>query len=214
MTSPSDTGSHNLSYFDDAAATWDDNPHRRKLTEAIAQDICNIVPLAADWRVLEYGCGTGSLSFLLASRVRQVIAADASPGMIEQVRQKLTLHPNVRMTPLLLDLTRDPTPPERFDLIITAMALHHVDDVPLLLTRLGAMLAKGGWLVVADLCKEDGSFHEPRNVPHNGFDPDELARLVAQSLGSPKGNWHLVHRVEKPNRGYDVFLLTARGVQL
>ncbi len=210
--SPDVTARQAFSHFDEAAATWDDNPVRHALTEAIAKAISEAVPLDGNWRVLEYGCGTGTLGFLLAPAVREVVAADASPGMIEQVRRKLALYPAARMTPLVLDLTRDPSPREEFDLIVTAMALHHVDDVQLVLSRLGGMLANRGWLVVADLCAEDGSFHEPMKVPHNGFVPEDLAHTATRSLGQADCRWQTVHRVEKNGRSYEVFLLVAHRV--
>ena len=195
--------------FDEAAATWDDNPRRRQLSEAIAQAIQQAVPLQKDWRVLEYGCGTATLGFLLAPHVREVVAADASAGMIEQVRRKLSQSPPVNLTPMLLDLSQQPAPTERFDLIVTAMAMHHVEDVQQVLTRLGDMLTDNGWLAVADLCQEDGSFHEDITVPHNGFAPDVLAGTVAQCISRTDCRWQIVHTVAKNNRQFDIFLLTA-----
>ncbi len=116
------------------------------------------------------------------------------------------------MTPLLLDLTRDPTLGEDFDLIVTAMALHHVDDVSLLLSQLGGMLSECGWLVMADLCLEDGSFHEPRKVPHNGFAPESLANTMTRSLGHADCRWQVVHHLGKNGRLYDIFLLVAHRI--
>ena len=43
-----------MKHFDDAAATWDDNPHRRELTRAIAAGIRTNVPLQPNWHMLEY----------------------------------------------------------------------------------------------------------------------------------------------------------------
>ena len=206
MTSPANT-----EHFDAAAATWDDNPHRRALTAAIAASIRQIVPLRTDWRALEYGCGTGALSFLLAPAVGQIVAADVSPGMIDQVRRKLAAYPAAHMTPLLLDLTHDPAPDDKFNLIALAMTLHHVEDVSLLLSKLAGMLNKNGWLAIADLCAEDGSFHDPMRVPHNGFDPDRLAATISAALGNANCQWQVVHQVPKNGRHYDVFLLTAHA---
>jgi len=112
MSLPMDEQHQNRSHFDEAAATWDDNPHRRALTESIATSIRATVPLRDDWRVLECGCGTAALSFDLVPAVGEVVAADASPGMIEQVRRKLTRYPTAKITPLLLDLTRNASPRE------------------------------------------------------------------------------------------------------
>jgi 2-polyprenyl-3-methyl-5-hydroxy-6-metoxy-1,4-benzoquinol methylase len=199
--------------FDEAAATWDDNPRRRQLSEAIAQAIQQAIPLQKAWRVPEYGCGTATLGFLLAPHVREVVATDASAGMIEQVRRKLAQSSPVNLTPMLLDLSQQPAPTERFDLIVTAMAMHHVEDVQQVLARLGEMLTDGGCLAIADLCQEDGSFHEDIAVPHNGFAPDVLSGTVATCIPLTDCHWHIVHTVAKNNRQFDVFLLTAhRGL--
>ena len=203
-----------LKHFDDAAATWDDNPHRRALTRAIAAGIQATVPLQPHWRVLEYGCGTGALSLLLVPHVREVISADASSGMVEQLRRKLQALPDAPVTPRLLDLTQVPPPAESFDLIVAAMTLHHVQDVPALLTRLGAMLITGGWIAIADLQAEDGSFHEDLKVPHNGFSPQTMARDIRRAIGAASCPWRVVHEVARPTRTYPVCLWTAcRGGQ-
>ena len=196
--------------FDKEAATWDDEPRRRELTSAIATGICRTVPLGRTWRVLEYGCGTAALGLLLAQHVREVVAADASKGMVEQVRRKLAVKPVANLTPRLLDLTREPVPSDRYDLIAMAMALHHVEDTTRLLANLASMLRDDGWLVVADLHLEDGSFHTPTTVPHNGFSPDALADVLAHSAVPMTCRWQTVHAVRKNERAYNVFLLTAQ----
>lgn len=195
--------------FDEAAATWDENPRRRQMSEAIATAIRQAVLLQKEWRVLEYGCGTATLGFLLAPHVREVVAADASAGMIEQVRKKLGQSPGVNLTPMLLDLSQQPAPAERFDLIVTAMAMHHVEDISLVVTRLGAMLTAGGRLAIADLCQEDGSFHTDIVVPHNGFDPAALVQTVGRCVPGTHCQWQTAYTVTKNDRQYDIFLLTA-----
>lgn len=199
-----------VSHFNEAAATWDENPHRRELTQAIARSVCANVPLQPDWRVLEYGCGTANLSFLLASRVREMVAADASPGMVEQIHRKLETCPTTRIQPRLLDLMQEPAPVERFDLILVAMTLHHIPDVSELLTRLGSMLGDGGWLAIADLQTEDGSFHESIKVPHNGFAPETMVQSINQVIGTNSCTWRIVHEFPKNGRTYPVCLWTAQ----
>ena len=196
-------------HFDARAATWDDNPARRALTAAIAQAVVAITPVSRDLRVLEYGCGTAALSFLLAGSVREIVAADASPGMIEQVRQKLLGSGIGNVMPRLLDLTRDPLPADRFDWVVTAMTLHHVADTDALLAALRQLLIPGGVLIVADLMTEDGSFHTDVAVPHHGFDPEDLVRRLRR-IGFPDSRWHVVHRLDRAAREYPVFLLSAR----
>jgi ubiquinone/menaquinone biosynthesis C-methylase UbiE len=211
-TGPPETGvmtSDSRRHFDAAAATWDDNPVRRALTAAIADAIPRLVPLRPDLRMLEYGCGTAALSVMLAGTVGQIVAADASTGMIDQVCRKLAQCGLRTIVPTVLDLTRDPLPAERFDLVVTAMALHHVEDTDTILRRLAEVLAAGGHLVVADLVREDGTFHADMAVPHHGFDPDELAQLLARA-GVEESRWQIVHRVARAGREYPVFILSSR----
>jgi ubiquinone/menaquinone biosynthesis C-methylase UbiE len=208
------TKAETLQHFSQAAATWDDNPHRRELTRAIATAIQSSIPLQPAWRILEYGCGTGSLSLLLAPHVQEVTAADASPGMVDQLRLKLHADPTIPIQPLLLDLTQSPAPAQQFDLIVTAMTLHHIPDVPALLARFSTMLRKGAWLAIADLQKEDGTFHPDFQVPHNGFDPDAFAQTLAHALAAPSAACRTIHHVQKPNRAYPICLWTAQKPEM
>jgi ubiquinone/menaquinone biosynthesis C-methylase UbiE len=208
-TGPADRPQQRGNRFDEAAAQWDDNPRRRQLSEAIAVAIRRAIPLQKGWRVLEYGCGTATLGLLLAPYVLEVVAADSSVGMIEQVRRKLSGSATTNLTPMLLDLSQQPPPAERFNLTVTAMAMHHVADIQQVLTRLGDMLSDDGWLAIADLCQEDGSFHESITVPHNGFAPDALAGTVARCVPGACCQWQVIHTVTKNDRQYEVFLLTA-----
>jgi hypothetical protein len=57
------------------------------------------------------------------------------------------------------------------------MAFHHIEDTASLLSKMYAKLTTGGYIAIADLVKEDGSFHD-EVVPHNGFDEHELCELL------------------------------------
>lgn len=196
-------------HFDRAAATWDDNPVRLQLTRAIATAVAAQVPPQAQGVALEYGCGTATLSFLLAGHVGRVVAADTSPGMLAQVRRKLAAAGVSNVIPRQLDLTRGQVPRERYDLILCAMALHHVADAHRLLRTFAALLRPGGWLALADLEREDGSFHGAEHVPHYGFEPATLTATLA-AAGLTDAAWRTVHQVMRNGRTYPVFLLTAR----
>ena len=197
------------SRFDTEAATWDENPQRRQLTDAIGQAISEDLPLRPSWRVLEYGCGTASLGFQMAPQVAEVVAADASAGMIAQVQRKLAQSPNVRLKPLLLDLSRQEAPAERFNLIVTAMTMHHVEDIDQIWSKLATMLAPTAAIAIADLCAEDGSFHAPECVPHNGFVPEALAETIQRCAGTLPCQCRVIHSIAKNGRQYEVFLLTT-----
>lgn len=48
------------------------------------------------------------------------------------------------------------------------------------------MLNPGGYLCIADLEEEDGSFHEGKETVHNGLDPSFLARILSEKGFSVK----------------------------
>jgi ubiquinone/menaquinone biosynthesis C-methylase UbiE len=196
-------------YFDKAAATWDDNPARRAISVAVADAIRQVVHLGKKMLVLDYGCGTGLLSFLLAGDVGGVLAADSSDGMLEQVRKKIAGQGVKNVRVMRFDVTEHGQIAASHDLVVSAMTMHHIGDVQAALSGLAAMLKPGGWLAIADLCTEDGSFHQDVKVPHNGFEPDELARRL-KDIGMREVSWQVVHEVEKNSRQYPVFCVFAK----
>jgi predicted TPR repeat methyltransferase len=62
--------------FDQAAATWDEQPRRVKLAQAVAEDIGRQIHLSRDIDVLDFGCGTGLLTLALQPLVRSITGAD------------------------------------------------------------------------------------------------------------------------------------------
>ena len=61
--------------FDSQARTWDDDPMKTSRAQAVAQAIEAQVPLAPHMTALEYGCGTGLLSFALQPRFSRITLA-------------------------------------------------------------------------------------------------------------------------------------------
>ena len=54
-----------MSEFDEKAATWDDYPDRIKRAEVIASRLASAVNLTVIKTAMEYGSGTGLMSFAL-----------------------------------------------------------------------------------------------------------------------------------------------------
>ena len=200
-------------HFDSQARQWDDNPLFRERGQKIADAIRKTVPLNRNMSALDYGCGTGLLSFPLKDELGAILAADSSAGMLDVVREKIAAQGVTNMTPLKLDLLADPPPAQRFDLIVTAMTLHHVPDTDCILRIFHDLLNPGGTLCVADLDQEDGSFHGPEVDVHHGFDRADLNRRAGQA-GFADVQFQTVFSIAKEResgtRDYPVFLMTAR----
>jgi tRNA (cmo5U34)-methyltransferase len=203
------------SRFDDAAAQWDSNPGRVDLARAVGAAIALSVPLQPDWRVLDYGAGTGLLTLHLQPRVASLVALDASTGMLDKLRQKLDADRINNVQTRHWDLQAQPFPETGFNLIVSSMTLHHLRDVPLVLNRLVALLKPGGWLAVADLDTEDGSFHgNAADVFHLGFARRQVAEWFAD-VGLTGVSVKDAHSMVKPSstgqvRAYGVFLAVGQ----
>ena len=199
--------------FDTAAAEWDQKQRRVDLAAAIAAGIAAL-PLHQEMEALEYGCGTGLVGLALAPRLGSLIAADSSPGMLATLSDKIAAQGITNVRPLLLDLHSQDCP-QQFDLIFSAMTLHHIDDVELILDKIVHGLKPGGIVALADLDTEDGSFHRdnPTGVMHHGFDRVHLAGVLRRlGLGTIESS--TVHTIMKENAAgakqpFPVFLLTA-----
>lgn len=199
--------------FDVKASRWDTDPKKIARAEEVARGVCAMVPLNAAMKTLEYGCGTGLLGFALQPYVGKLIFADSSPGMLDVVEQKVAAADNPNLSSRLLDLCKDPVPSESFDLICSLMTLHHVGDYQGLLTKFYQLLESGGYLCVADLDAEDGSFHSSDFSGHRGFDRDILYHQL-QRIGFDHIRFKTVFEVVRGEgetmRRYPVFLMVCR----
>jgi ubiquinone/menaquinone biosynthesis C-methylase UbiE len=164
---------------------------------------------------LDFGSGTGLVSFQLQKDLEQITLVDVSAGMIEQARNKIKAGGADNMAAKVVDLTQESWP-EKYDLIYTLLTLHHIHDVPAMLHTFANLLKPGGYLGIADLDKEDGSFHEEYADfdGHNGFEQHALIKQL-EKAGFTDFQFEYFFEIEKTlasgeKRAYPLFLLTAR----
>ncbi len=102
-------------------------------------------------RVLELGIGTGETARRILARhpTASLIGLDASREMLDQARHTL---PDDRVELHVASL-EDPLPDGPFDVVISALAIHHLDGhgKTQLFQRAARVIAPGGRLVVADV---------------------------------------------------------------
>jgi len=200
-------------HFDEAARRWDENPQARERAVAVAAALAPALAGRTDLRVLDFGCGTGLLGFNLRDRAGSITFADPSGGMLEQVRRKIAAHPDVVGETLLLEGS-PPDLPQRYDLIVSLMTMHHIADYERTLAVLIDHLEPGGWLAVCDFEPDgDGSFHGDIPTEHHGIDPEDMRRifrargLVDVGRAAP----YVMHRErEGVERAYPLYLITGR----
>ncbi|HTS20161.1 MAG TPA: class I SAM-dependent methyltransferase [Verrucomicrobiae bacterium] len=205
----------NVKRFDEKAKSWDEEPRRVAMGMAIARAVEAKLGGSARPRLMDYGCGTGLCSLPLAGRCASLLGVDSSTEMLARLETKARAAGLRHVTTRRHDLTAEAMAGVEVDVILCAMALHHIREIGLLLGRFRSMLAAGGLLALADLDKEDGTFHEDRRgVEHHGFDR-EWVRQKLQEAGFVAVTLETAYEIEKPGRMGDVrrfpvFLASAR----
>ncbi len=170
-----------MSEFDDRAANWDDFPVHIERSKAIAKALLATGVVKKDHRLLDFGAGSGLLGEFLGPHCREMVLMDNSAGMVEVMRDKVIRNGWFTLEPLHHDLLVEPYLDCPFDGIVTQMVLHHIDDIPSLLQRFYEMLRPDGFLAIADLYPEDGSFHGEGFTGHLGFEPAVLTAWLDEA---------------------------------
>jgi predicted TPR repeat methyltransferase len=194
-------------HFKDKAAGWDSRPVPAQISEGVFVAMKEALALSPQQTIMDFGAGTGLISGKLAPLVGQILAVDISQSMLERLAQKPELRGKVEV--FCQDILEQPLG-RRVDLIVSAMAMHHVEDTRQLLQTLREHLVEGGQLAIADLDSEEGDFHPPeaQGVYHAGFDRDALAQLLAQE-GFTDVRFTTACEVDREHKRYPVFLVTA-----
>jgi 2-polyprenyl-3-methyl-5-hydroxy-6-metoxy-1,4-benzoquinol methylase len=158
--------------FDAVAAHWDEDPRRVKVALEVAEAIRREVPVTREMAALDYGCGSGLVTLALQPYLGKITGADSSNGMLAVFKGKLLDRGIGNVDTELIDLEQRHLD-RSYDLILSSMTMHHVRDVGELIATLAQGINAGGWLAIADLQAEDGSFHDdPTGVLHHGFSPE------------------------------------------
>lgn len=174
-------------YWDAAAAAFDDEPdHGLRAAgtrDAWARRLRDWAPPGpAD--VLDIGCGTGSLSLLLAEAGHRVTGVDLAPKMVERARAKLDA---ARLPGRFLtgDAMAPPTGERLFDVALSRHLLWTLPDpVAALREWVGRLRAGGRLILVEGRWRESGQGGMPyvagaESLPwRGGIGAEELADAV------------------------------------
>ena len=193
--------------FEEKAEDWESRPAVAVISHGVGAAILEHVRLSPEMKVMDFGEGTGLICGQLAPRVGKVHAVDVSEAMLAKLAAKPELRDKVEV--VCQDILTQPL--ERtFDLIVSAMALHHVEDTDALLRSFVRHLVPGGRVALADLDTEDGAFHPPdvEGVFHHGFDRVEL-RAALERAGFRDVGFATAVVLEKEGTAYPIFLVTA-----
>ncbi len=200
--------------FDDYAKTWDTDK-RIIRAKTIACEIGKSIGESRNYSAMEFGCGTGLVSFNLYDKFKDITLIDSSKAMIEVLNSKIDRYQVSNMTAIQLDILSDKTIDKRFDVIYSSMVLHHIHDTRGIVKKLYELLNEDGYLCIVDLDEEDGSFHKDYEDydGHNGFNQDELKSIIKETgFKDLKSNtfYHDIKVIDNKEIKYSLFLMKAQ----
>jgi tRNA (cmo5U34)-methyltransferase len=200
--------------FDLKAAEWDLNPMHRKRSEAIAKEIINLIPLRKKMTALEFGAGTGITSFILKDYLKEITLMDNSSEMVRVMNEKIKSSKVKNLKTLNFNLETEEYKGSKFDLVFTQMVLHHVIDIERIINRFHQLLNPNGYLAIADLYEEDGSFHGDGFTGHRGFNIDVLSDILKNNNFrdiSHKTCFVIDRKIsETESKQFEVFIMIAK----
>jgi len=196
-------------FFAKKAKDYEKEQRRVQNVKNIANAIKNKIGLKENMEILDFGSGTGLLLKQIAPFVKKITAVDRSKSMNQALRESLkTIDCDIEV--LEMDLERESLDGRSFDGIISSMTIHHVKDTKKLFEKFYNILKDDGFVALADLESEDGTFHsEDTGVCHFGFDKDEFANL-AREVGFVDIEIERVSIIKKPHQEFGVFLMVAK----
>jgi ubiquinone/menaquinone biosynthesis C-methylase UbiE len=203
-----------MNEFDIKAEAWDNNPMHVERAQSVSLTIREMIPLTRQMKALEFGAGTGITSFFLKDHLGEITLMDSSREMLRVADEKIGASGSDNLKTLFHDLSLTSYAENSFDLIFSQMVLHHISDVEDMISKFHSLLNPGGYLAIADLYPEDGSFHGEGFTGHKGFDPAELSVRLRRA-GFENTNYRKCYTINKKTgelvvKPFDLFLLVAR----
>lgn len=199
--------------FHEKAEGWDADDRVRALSSAVGNAIVKHVSFDERMHVMDFGAGTGLISGAIAPLAGRITALDISGAMLKKLMSKPALRGKVDA--LCRDITHKPLG-IKFDRIVSAMAMHHVKDTHRLIRAFAEHAKPGAVIALADLDKEDGTFHSEgtQGVFHHGFDRDGF-RAILEEHGFEGIRFITAYSCPREGKEYPIFLCVAtrRGRQ-
>jgi ubiquinone/menaquinone biosynthesis C-methylase UbiE len=173
---------------------------QERRADELAKRVREFLPLRGDERALDAGAGAGALAFALAPLVREVVAVELVPELIERGRPKAPQN----VTFIEGDITKLDFERASFDLTGTLRTLHHVSRPELVIAQLTRVTRPGGTMLVVDqiapndplAALELNQFERARDASHTRaladvdlrqlFESNNLVLVKAEFVSEPR----------------------------
>ena len=144
--------------WDEYAADWEKDDSTTAFAHEVFAELQKLTPLEGK-HVLDFGCGTGLLTQLIAIDARDVVALDSSEAMIEELDKKELFN----VEPVVDALTRGlvaqhPAFRKQFDVVVASNVCGYLADYEQAVDIIYSLLDEGGLFVHWDWQVDD---HDP-----------------------------------------------------
>jgi ubiquinone/menaquinone biosynthesis C-methylase UbiE len=151
------------------------------------------IPKKKELKVLDVGTGFGTIVSFLAKNLpksARVWTVDPSDEILANVRKKLSeegLDSRIPIDFVQADASKLGFEDNYFDVIVSAMVLHHLEDLKAVIKELVRVSNKGGKILLADYAPRAGRDLEfqKRHMESDFFEPDHVAKTI-KNLGVSK----------------------------
>jgi ubiquinone/menaquinone biosynthesis C-methylase UbiE len=185
--------------------------HQDAQAAELEQKVVRFLAPRGDERALDSGSGAGALAFALAPHVREVVAVDLVPELLEQGRKRAGGFPNVSFVEG--DATKLPFDYGSFDLAASLRTLHHIARPELAMAELARVTRpRGRVLVIDQIASVDPLAARVLNAFERARDPSHaraLADIDLRGLFESNGLVLLRGEHEREPRELDAYLELA-----
>ncbi|TGG86764.1 class I SAM-dependent methyltransferase [Geotoga petraea] len=201
-------------FFDKHAEKWD-SKRRIERAKIISKEIIKSVEIKDNFKAMDFGGGTGLITFNLYDKLKNIILVDASNKMIEVVKEKINQFNIKNVKPIQVKLDEEKIDENDFDIIISSMALHHVVNLQKTIDELYKYLKKDGQICIVELLKGEETFHqnEENFKGHDGFKQEQLKEYLKKAgFKNIESRIFYTGKKENPEKKieYNLFIMTAK----
>ncbi len=198
--------------FDKLAAQWDSKPMRVEIAMSFINHIKSTIDCdISKFSMLDYGCGSGLISFGFAACIDSITGMDYSSGMVNKYNNKAKELGFEHLLAQKHNINDEILELNKYNLIATNMTMHHIQDIENFIKVLKDSLSNDGYLYISDLVKEDGKFHSMGNndVEHLGFDNETIYK-VFENYGFKDIQYSIIQTVKKDHGDYPIFSISGK----
>ncbi|MCP4041728.1 MAG: class I SAM-dependent methyltransferase [Gammaproteobacteria bacterium] len=176
-------------FWDNEAPTFDDEPDHGlndpTVLDAWTQLLEHWLP-PPQAKILDVGCGTGSLSILIAKLGHVVTGIDLSPAMISHAERKAAMAGH-RITFHVMEASNPSLAEQQFDGIVCRHLLWALPNIAAVLQRWAALLKPGGCLLLVEgYWHTGGGLHSEEIIEAL---PPNLTNVSVQNLSNQPDFW-------------------------